>query len=267
MNGDLAEATSGQAITLTLADEIDVSRGDVLTVPETPPLHTRQMVAHLVWFHDEPLQPEQSYLIKTATALIPGRITSVQHVVDVNTLEQKQAQTLVLNAIGVTRIELDRPAAIDPYRQNRDTGSFIVIDRFTNATVAAGMVIAAAPETVQEQSAGTGSKPDDKGHSTTRRINLAESLICSDEGNLVDLTAAQGELAFEVTPAFLDTIARGNRVLLRLAGPGQMSQVALLAYEHDLQFTFTRDGNLINLILFCSPASKTLLAKEDDTGL
>ena len=265
MKGDLAEAVAGQAVTLTLADEIDVSRGDVLTAPIAPPLHTRHLVAHLVWFHDDPLQPGQGYLIKTATALIPGRITSLQHVVDVNTLEQKQATTLGLNSIGVGRLELDRPAAIDPYRQNRDTGSFIVIDRFTNATVAAGMVISAAPE--REQMAGDVIKPAGEGDAVRRRIDLGETLISGDDGNLVDLTAEREQLEFDVTPAFLDILAKGNRVLLLLRDPGQMAQVAMLAYEHNLQFTFTRVDDRINLILFSGPAVTAAPPVQDDSGL
>jgi sulfate adenylyltransferase subunit 1 len=187
--------------------------------------------------------------------------------VDVNTLEQKQATTLGLNAIGVGRLELDRPAAIDPYRQNRDTGSFIVIDRFTNATVAAGMVISAAPEAVQqEQVEGTITMQAGKGAAVTRRINLGESLISGDEGNLVDLTSEPVQLEFDVTPAFLDTLARGNRVLLRLRDPGQLPQVAMLAYEHNLQFTFTRDNDRVNLMLFSDPAVTVPLPEQDDSG-
>lgn len=145
MNGDLPEATAGQAVTLTLEDEIDISRGDMLTATDAPPIYARHPEAHLVWMHDEPLHPGQIYLVKTAAAVTPGRVTAVQYAVDVNTLEQKQVTTLGLNEIGVVRMELDRPISFDPYRQNRDTGSFILIDRFTNATVAAGMVITAAP--------------------------------------------------------------------------------------------------------------------------
>jgi len=266
MKGDLSEAVAGQAVTLTLSDEIDVSRGDVLSATDAPPLYTRHLVAHLVWFHDDPLQPGQSYLVKTSTTLIPGRITSVQHVVDVNTLEHKQAATLGLNSIGVGRLELDRPAAIDPYPQNRDTGSFIVIDRFTNATVAAGMIIAAAPEATQQVKSGI-LKPVDEGDAVTRRINLGESLISSDEGNVIDLTAEQGQLEFDVTPAFLEILARGNRVLLRLRDPGQISQVALLTYEHNLQFTFTRVDDRINLILFSGSAATAISPVQEDSGL
>ena len=160
MNGDLSEAVAGQAITLALEDEIDISRGDMLTTAAAPPLHTRHPEAQLVWFHDEPLQPGQLYLVKTATGVVPGRVTSVQYATDVNTLEQKQVTTLGLNVIGLARLELDRPIALDPYRENRDTGSFILIDRFSNATVAAGMVVEAVPQEEAQRTeggAGTGS--------------------------------------------------------------------------------------------------------------
>ena len=262
MGGDLAEAVSGQSVTLTLADEIDVSRGDMLAAPDLPPLHTRHLQAHLVWLHDEPLQPGRSYLIKTATSLIPGRITSLQHAVDVNTLEQKQAVTLGLNGIGVGRLELDRPASFDSYRQNRGTGSFIVIDRFSNATVAAGMVIAAEPEVQQDQP-----EPPGDGDDIVRRINLGEVFISGDEGNLVDLSAEVGSIEFDVTPAFLETLARGNRVLFLLRDPGQLSAVTLLAFEHGLQCTFSRAGSGINLILFSDPALMVPLEEGGDLGL
>jgi sulfate adenylyltransferase subunit 1 len=256
MQGDLPEAVAGQAVTLTLTDEIDVSRGDMLSAPDAPPLCTRHLEAHLVWLHDEPLQPGRSYLIKTASALTPGRVTGLQHAVDVNSLEQKQASTLGLNEIGVARLELDRPASFDPYRQNRDTGNFIVIDRFTNATVAAGMVIVAAPEILpsQELMAMAASQPVDEGGSAHRRLNLTDLLISGDEGNLVDLTAEEGAIEFDVTPAFLDTLGRGDRVLFRLRDPAQLLPVALLAYEHGLQFTSQRGGNRIDLILFSGSA-------------
>ncbi len=265
MNGDLAEAIAGQAVTLTLADEIDVSRGEVLTSPIAPPLYTRHLVAHLVWFHDDPLQLGQSYLIKTGTALIPGKVTRVEHTVDVNTLEHREAATQGLNSISVIRLELDRPAAVDPYLQNRDTGSFIVIDRFSNATLAAGMVISAVPEALQGSALVMA--PAFEAVTATRRINLAESLICGDEGNMVDLTREQGVLEFDATPAFLATLAKGNRVLFCLRDPGQIPPVAMLAYEHNLQFTFTRDGDRINLILFSAPAVAQPVLKGFDAGL
>ncbi|MGD0585753.1 MAG: sulfate adenylyltransferase subunit CysN [Oryzomonas sp.] len=269
MNGDLPQATTGQAVTLTLADEIDISRGDMLSAPDAPPLHTRFLEAHLVWLHDEQLHPGQSYLVKTSCAVIPGRVTSLRHVVDVNTLEQKQAPTLRLNEIGVALLELDRPAAFDPYRLNRSTGNFIVIDRYTNATVAAGMVIATAPEILQPQDLVGGAipKPAAEGSAPFRRINLGTCFISGDEGNLVDLTEEPGQIEFDVTMAFLDALAQGNRVLFRLRDPGQLPAVALLAYEHSLQCTFSRAGDRINLVLFSGPAITAPLEDRAETGI
>jgi sulfate adenylyltransferase subunit 1 len=251
MEGDLEEAVAGQAVTLTLADEIDISRGDMLTATDAPPLYSRQLKAHLVWLHDEPLQLGRSYLVKTAAALTPGRVATLQYAVDVNTLEQKRASSLGLNEIGVALLELDRPVSCDSYRQNRHSGSFIVIDRFSNATVAAGMVIAAAAE--EGQTAGGITAPARESDAVIRRINLGDSLISGDEGNLIDLTAAQGTIEFVATPSFLETLSRGNRVLIRLRDPGQLSPMAMLAYEQSLQFTFSRDGDRINLILYKDP--------------
>jgi len=246
VKGDLPEAMAGQAVTLTLTDEIDISRGDMLSAPDLGPLHTRHVKAHLVWLHDEPLQPGHGYLVKTATAVTPGRIVAMQHAVDVNTLEQKQATTLGLNEIGVGLLELDRPVPLDPYHQNRHTGSFILIDRYTNATVAAGMVIAAAPE---EQPAGITPEPAATGDASARRINLGDWFISGDEGNLVDLTTVRGEIELDVTPAFLDMLSRGNRVLLVIRDPGQLPPVAALAFKHDLAFNFTRAADRVNIVL------------------
>jgi len=244
--GDLPEAVAGQAVTLTLTDEIDISRGDMLSAPDLGPLHTRYMKAHLVWLHDEPLQPGHSYLIKTATAVTPGRIVTVQQAVDVNTLEQKQATTLGLNEIGVVLLELDRPVPLDPYHQNRHTGSFILIDRYSNATVAAGMVISAAPE---GEPAGITPLPAATGDASVRRINLGDWFISGDEGNLVDLTTVQEEIELDVTTAFIDMLSRGNRVLLVIRDPGQLPPVAALAFKHDLTFNFTRAADRVNIVL------------------
>jgi len=262
MNGDQEKAVAGQAVTLTLTDEIDISRGDMLAAPDLPPLHTRHLKAHLVWLLDEPLQTGRSYLVKTATALTPGRIISMQYAVDINSLEQKPATTLGLNEIGVGFLELDRPGAFDPYRQNRHTGSFIVIDRITNATVAAGMVIAAAPE-LQQQTQPAEDAP------SVRRINLGDYFISGDEGNLVDLTAEQGRYELDVTPAFLDILSQGNRVLLRLRDPEQLPPVAQLAFTHDLAFQFVRGDDCVNIVLHKGGAPGGMLshANLEESGL
>jgi sulfate adenylyltransferase subunit 1 len=249
MDGDLPEAVAGQAVTLTLTDEIDVSRGDMLTPVDAPPLYTRHPEAHLVWFHDEPLQPGQLYLVKTATGVIPGRITSVQYAVDVNTLEQKQVPTLKLNEIGLVRLELDRPVSLDPYRKNRDTGSFILIDRFSNATVAAGMVVEAAPlesqNTAPTETSGnaTGSE-----NYESRRISLNE--VSATNLNMVDLTGEWGTFALDASQSLLDYLEKGNRLLFRLRDLGQLEAVALLAYDNTLAFEFDRTADGISLLVF-----------------
>ena len=252
MGGDLPEAVSGQSITLTLADEIDVSRGDMLTAPEAPPIHARHPEAHLVWMHDEPLQPGLIYLVKTATAVTPGRVTAVQYAVDVNTLEQKQVPTLGLNEIGVVRLELDRPIAFDTYQQNRTTGSFILIDRFTNATVAAGMVITATPTELHKAplKTGTGSELTDGEGGHRRIVSLSEATLSGTGVCSVDLTVEWGPIELAASDGFLDYLTKGNRILFRLRDLDQLEAVALLAYEHTLSFEFDRTAEGISILLF-----------------
>lgn len=140
--GELEQAGPGQAITLTLEDEIDVSRGDMLVHADNRPLVTDSFEAMLVWMGEEPMLPGKKYDIKRATSYVPGSIPSIVHRVDVNTLEQGPASELKLNEIGRVKIALDAPIALDGYEYNRTTGAFIVIDRLTNGTVGAGMIIA-----------------------------------------------------------------------------------------------------------------------------
>ncbi|WP_339412615.1 sulfate adenylyltransferase subunit CysN [Pseudomonas sp. EA_35y_Pfl2_R5] len=140
--GELEQAGPGQAITITLEDEIDVSRGDMLVHADNRPQVVDSFDAMLVWMAEEPMLPGKKYDIKRATSYVPGSIASIAHRVDVNTLEEGAASSLQLNEIGQVRIALDAPIALDGYAHNRTTGSFIVIDRLTNGTVGAGMIIA-----------------------------------------------------------------------------------------------------------------------------
>ncbi|MGB4075641.1 sulfate adenylyltransferase subunit CysN [Pseudomonas sp.] len=140
--GELEQAGPGQAITLTLEDEIDVSRGDMLVHADNRPQVVDSFDAMLVWMAEEPMLPGKKYDIKRATSYVPGSIASITHRVDVNTLEEGAASSLQLNEIGQVRIALDAPIALDGYAHNRTTGSFIIIDRLTNGTVGAGMIIA-----------------------------------------------------------------------------------------------------------------------------
>ncbi len=140
MDGDLEEAAAGAAVTLTLADEIDISRGDVLCEPTARPEVSDQFAAHVLWMVDEEMLPSRQYLLKIGATSVPATISELKHKVDVNTLDRLAAKTLQLNEVGYLNISTAQPIAFDPYRENRDTGGFILIDRFTNATAGAGMI-------------------------------------------------------------------------------------------------------------------------------
>jgi bifunctional enzyme CysN/CysC len=139
-DGDLDEAVAGQSVTLTLTDEIDVSRGDVLAAAEDPPAVADQFEAHVVWMSETEMLPGRPYLLKIGTRTVTATLAHPKYKVNVNTLEHVAAKTLALNEIGVCNLNLDRPVPFDPYRTNRDMGGFILIDRLTNTTVAAGLL-------------------------------------------------------------------------------------------------------------------------------
>jgi bifunctional enzyme CysN/CysC len=141
MDGDLAEAGAGAAVTLTLDREIDVSRGDVLSPPDERPEVSDQIAAHVIWMADEALLPGRSYLLKTGTRTVGATVSELKHQVDIeDTFKPLAAKTLALNDIGFCNLSLAEPVAFDPYSDDRTTGSFILIDRFSNATVAAGII-------------------------------------------------------------------------------------------------------------------------------
>ncbi len=138
--GDLPEAVAGQSVTITLKDEIDVSRGDVLAVAGSPPEVADQFEATIVWFDDEPLLPGRPYLLKAGTRTVQAQVAEPKYKVNVNTLEKLAAKQLELNEIGVANLSLAAPIAFDAYTENKDLGGFILIDRITNRTVGAGML-------------------------------------------------------------------------------------------------------------------------------
>jgi len=138
--GDLDEAVAGQSVTLTLADEIDVSRGDVLATSDNPPAVADQFEATVVWFDDEALLPGRSYLMKIGARTLAAQVTEPKYKVNVNTLEHLAAKRLDLNEIGVVNISTDAPIAFDAYAENKDLGGFILIDRISNRTVGAGLL-------------------------------------------------------------------------------------------------------------------------------
>ncbi|WP_298224557.1 sulfate adenylyltransferase subunit CysN [Acidocella sp.] len=139
-DGDLQQAVAGQSVTLCFTDEIDCSRGDIITQADAPVQVADQFEATIVWMADDAMTPGRSYWIKLGTRTVSASIQAPKYQINVNTLEHAAAKTLELNAIGVANITTDRPIAFEPYEENHTLGGFIVIDKMTNATVAAGIL-------------------------------------------------------------------------------------------------------------------------------
>jgi bifunctional enzyme CysN/CysC len=138
--GDLDKAVAGQSVTITLADEVDVSRGDILVAVDHPCEVADQFETTIVWMDDEPLPPGRPYLLKIGGRTVSAQITEIKHKVNVNTLEKLAAKRLELNEIAVCNLSLDRAISFEPYRINRDLGGFILIDKISNRTVGAGLI-------------------------------------------------------------------------------------------------------------------------------
>lgn len=139
-DGDLNEAVAGESVTLTLADEVDVSRGDMIVAADQPAAVADQFQVRLLWMADEPMLPGRPYLMKLQGRTVTVDIARPRYKVNVNTLEELAAETLELNEIGVCNISLDRVVPFDPYEENRETGCFILIDKMTNNTVGMGLI-------------------------------------------------------------------------------------------------------------------------------
>ena len=140
MDGDLQKAGKGEAVTLTLEDEIDISQGDVLHTPGQPLERSNQFQAHLIWMHEDPMLPERSYMMKIGTQTTSVQITDLKYAVNINTSEHLPANKIELNEIAVCNFATAQAIAFDAYADNPETGSFILIDRISNNTVGAGMI-------------------------------------------------------------------------------------------------------------------------------
>ncbi len=140
VEGALTQVVAGQSVTVTLEDEVDISRGDVISAADAPAEVADQFECTIVWMAEEPMLPGRAYLLKLGTRTVNATITEPKYKVNVNSLEHLAAKQLELNEIGVCNLSLDRSVAFDPYAKNRDTGGFILIDRINNHTVGAGML-------------------------------------------------------------------------------------------------------------------------------
>ena len=166
-SGTLQEALAGQSVTLVLDDDIDVGRGDIIAAGSDAPSVADQFAAHLIWMDKSPMLPERIYAIRFVTASATAQVTDLVHLVDMDTLKSLSAKKLELNQIGYCKFALDRPVAFDPYSGNRLTGAFLLIDRFSNATVGAGMIdfaLRRATNTVwQDMTIGKAARSEAKG--------------------------------------------------------------------------------------------------------
>ena len=158
-DGELEEAFAPQSVTLTLEDEIDSSRGDMLVRPGNVPKVDQKFEASIVWMSDEPLVPGKQYLFKQTSKVTTGAVSTLRYRIDVNSLHRQPAPTLGLNEIGRCAITLTSPIAFDAYRRNRATGAFIMIDRVTNATVGAGMILDREPDEAASDHWGDTAEP------------------------------------------------------------------------------------------------------------
>ncbi len=181
-DGQLEQAFPPQAITLTLEDEIDVSRGDLIVSPSSLPQVADRCQAHIVWMAEKPLVPGRQYTIKHATRLVSGSVAKILHKIDINTLEETQADQLKMNEIGLCEVAFSAPLAFDLYARCKGTGAFILIDRLTNATCGAGMIEAKAEGedqrrvTSEERAARFGQKASIVYLSGSRALELAYRL-------------------------------------------------------------------------------------------
>jgi sulfate adenylyltransferase large subunit len=141
-DGELPEAVPGQSVTVRLADDVDVARGDLLADPDRPPAVARELLARVCWMSERPLQPRARLVVKQTTRSVRGLVDELVSVVDIETLEERPGPSeLVLNDLALLRLRLAEPLAVDPYARNRATGAFILVDEATNDTVGAGMVV------------------------------------------------------------------------------------------------------------------------------
>jgi len=140
-DGELAEAFAPQAVTLTLEDELDISRGDMLVRPGNVPRLEQRFDAVIVWMSEQPMVPGRTYVFKQTTKVVTGAVSTLRFKIDVNTMHRQDAPTLALNEIGRCALSLSEPLCFDAYKRNRATGGFVVIDRITNVTVGAGMIL------------------------------------------------------------------------------------------------------------------------------
>ncbi len=247
--GDLAEAYAPMSVTVTLEDEIDISRGDMLVDPARMPHVSRRFGAHVVWMSDAALAAGRPYLLKHTAQAVGATVTAVHHRLNVNTLAHEQTAGLALNEIGLVEIETARPLFFDAYRKNRATGAFILIDPVSNATVAAGMIAERKDE--------------------ERKGDLSAALR-SDEFSAGRLTPAERYARWRHQPATVWLTARRDLAYLverRLFDRGCLVHAVVDDFESPVLPELARFSNMAGMIAICSASSDDPAVRERARGL
>jgi sulfate adenylyltransferase subunit 1 len=230
----LASAKAGESIGITTDDELFVERGEVVARRSNAPVKTRELKASIFWLADRPFQAGKTYNLKLATAEVTATAAAIEERLDSSTLEVigRHAREILASEVGNVVFSMKNDIAADLFSENIRLGRFVVEDG--TQICGGGIIRAITPET----------------GSSAQTIHLDEKFIVGDDGSLVDLTRERGQVDFYVTNAFLEFMEAGNRVLFRLRDPRQIEPVALMAFEHNLNFVFGRDKDRVNLILY-----------------
>jgi sulfate adenylyltransferase large subunit len=255
-DGDLSEASAPLSVTLVLDHEVDISRGDLIVVAQAPATVARNATAALVWMNLRPLELNRRYLLKHTSHTVPAFIPAIHHRTNVSTIMHEPAQTFAMNDIGVVTLNLLRPVAIDVYSENRTTGAFILIDPKTNATVAAGMITSAVPDTSDgEDEFATDSGPVTPRERAARWGHQGGTLVLDGPAQLIDAIdrslfgagvitqrVNSADPLFTAQPGLLDAftglqVASGLLVLLATVREGD----ELTARIHDRELILNSD--------------------------
>ena len=233
-HSDLVSAVAGESIGITTDDELFVERGEVVARRTNAPVKTRELKASIFWLADRPFQAGKTYTLKLATTEVVATASAIEERLDSSSLEVigRHAPELLASEVGNVVFSLKNDIAADLFSENIRLGRFVIEDG--TLICGGGIVRSLAPEV----------------GSSAQTIHLDEKFIVGDDGSLVDLTRERGEVDFYVTNAFLEYMEAGNRVLFRLRDPLQIEPVALMAFEHNLNFVFGRDRDKVNLILY-----------------
>lgn len=231
---DLRSARAGECVGLTFTDELFVERGEVLAAAEEPPLVSDELRASVFWLANRPFERGKTYRLKLATSEVEATCVDIEERLDSSTLEvtERHAARLETTEAGNVVFALRKPLAADPYLDNARLGRFVLED---------GLFIGGGGILRGLRTA--------EGRASTHVIDLDQRLTTEPDGNLVDLRRVHGSLELAVTPRFLDLLARGEQILIRLRGAQQLEPVGLLAYEHRLAFTFRREQDHVEVLL------------------